>query len=231
MVANVAVVTEIEKLSARIEQKEGTLAELVAKTEPLEQKAERHRGEDEQASAELATQRRHLDELAKSGPGKGQDAAGTLVGYHDALVRAEKAGAERGRAEKALDRHRDRVCNLEKDSEASKNKRARLEPRRMIRELDVEQDRILTATKLTALQLIEFVVREYLLGFLMTPETFVSRVFSIAGRREVTAELEQIVFYENPRDPKVNAELADACIRLNARNLKRNGRLLRYAMA
>ena len=105
-----------------------------------------------------------------------------------------------------------------------------LQPQRTIRQLDVAQDSILTATKLTALQLIAFVLRVYLVALSMTPETFVSRVFSLRGRKEIEPSLERIVFYENPRDPQITAALHDACRCLNQRNLQREGRRLRYAV-
>jgi len=90
---------------------------------------------------------------------------------------------------------------------------------------------ILTAIKLTAAQLISFSLREYLPAMPMTIETFVRRVFSVKGRREVTSNEERIVFYEIPRDPKVTAALHDACRRLDGRSLQRLGRRLRYAVA
>jgi len=64
----------------------------------------------------------------------------------------------------------------------------------------------------------------------MTPDTFVSRVFPTRGRREIEPTVERVVFFENSRDPEVNAALHDACRRLNLRNLQRDGRRLRYAI-
>ena len=64
----------------------------------------------------------------------------------------------------------------------------------------------------------------------MTPETYVSRVFPVRGRKEIEPTVEHIIFYENPRDPDVNAALHDACRRLNLRNLQREGRRLHYAV-
>ena len=96
----------------------------------------------------------------------------------------------------------------------------------MTGDLDTAQDSVLTATKLTALQLISFALRKYLVVQPMTPETFVSRVLTIRGRKEIKSASERIVFYENPRDPEVTAALSDACVRLNQRQLQRDGRLL-----
>ena len=109
-------------------------------------------------------------------------------------------------------------------------RRAKLEPRRTIRQLDVAQDTILTAAKLTAAQLISFALREYLPSMPMSPQTFVSRVFGIRGRKELRPTEEHIIFIENPRDPEVNAAVGDACRRLNERKLNRDGRRLRYSV-
>jgi hypothetical protein len=62
----------------------------------------------------------------------------------------------------------------------------------------------------------------------MTPQTFISRVLPIRGRRVLREDTEVVSFYENPRDPEVNEALRDACIRLNRRQLQRDGRSLRY---
>lgn len=88
----------------------------------------------------------------------------------------------------------------------------------------------LTATKLTALQLISFVLREYLPTMPMTPATFAQRVLSVRGRKETSPDHELVVFYETPRDPAVNEALRDACDRLNRRKLQRDDRRLGFAV-
>jgi hypothetical protein len=109
-------------------------------------------------------------------------------------------------------------------------RQAHLEPQRKIRQLDVAQDSILTAAKLTVLQLIAFVLREYLPSLPITAQTFISRVFSTRGRRILRPGLELILFHENARDPEISAVLRDACRRLNLRKLERDGRRIRYAV-
>jgi hypothetical protein len=64
----------------------------------------------------------------------------------------------------------------------------------------------------------------------LSADTFISRVFPLHGRKEIEPTLESIVFYENPRDPEINAALTDACRRLNQRHLQRDRRRLRYAV-
>jgi hypothetical protein len=89
---------------------------------------------------------------------------------------------------------------------------------------------ILTATKLTAAQLISFVLREYLPSMPLTPQTFVQRVLSVHGRKEIYRDHETVVFYANPRDPHVTQALRDACERISRRDLRRDGRRLRFVV-
>ena len=123
-----------------------------------------------------------------------------------------------------------RTRKLEQRLGEASEKIRHLEPKSLIRQLDVAQDQILTAAKLTALQLILWVLRNYLTALPMTPETFVSRVFALQGRKEIEPTVERVVFYENPRDPEVTAALKDACDRLNQRKLRRQDRLLLYSV-
>jgi hypothetical protein len=118
----------------------------------------------------------------------------------------------------------DREAQLEKD----RKRRRHLEPQRTIRELDVAQDMIHTATKLTAAHLITYAMREYLGDRTMTPQTFVSRVLPFRGRREIYKTHERVVFYENPRDPEMTTALQEVCRRLNKQKLARENRTITY---
>ena len=145
-------------------------------------------------------------------------------------MHAETATHLAKKARTALDKNRDRRGKLEQRAAEIADRRRHLEPQRTIRQLDTTQDTILTATKLTALQLLSFALREYLPTMPMTPQTFVQRVLSVRGRKETSPDHELVVFYENARDPIVNDALRDACDRLNRRKLERNGRRLRFAV-
>jgi hypothetical protein len=105
-----------------------------------------------------------------------------------------------------------------------------LEPMSTIRQLDVSLDTILTAMKLALALLITFVLREYVPSDRMTTETFIYRLVRTRGRRELTKHRELIVFYANPRDPRINAALAEARDQLNRRALVRDDRELRFAL-
>lgn len=102
--------------------------------------------------------------------------------------------------------------------------------RSLIRQLDVTQDTMLTAAKLTAAQPITFVLRECLSWMPMTPQTFVQRVLCVHGREEIDRDHELVILYENPRDPLINEALRNACERINRRGLRRDDRRLRFTV-
>jgi hypothetical protein len=228
MVANVAVVTELERLAERMEHQEAALDKLTAQADALEQAAAQASRQSQRARKKLATRRRHLDRLIEQRRTEGKRFSGAAVEHQRALVEAEQTEAAAQAASKKVQHNHSATVKLEQQLGEMGERVRGLDNKRMIRQLDVAQDQILTATKLTALQLIAFVLRMYLTVLPMTPETFLSRVMSLRGRREIEPEVERVVFYQNPRDPEVTAALQDACARLNQRRLRRDGRLLLY---
>lgn len=231
MVANVAVVTELERLESRAKADAKEHRQLGEVSPRLEEKLGRARSEHQHAVDALATRRGRLDALVAAGRVEGKQLGRVAVEHQKSLVRAEATERAFDVAQKALMQNHARTTELDARLATLTARRTKLEQQRTIRQLDVALDSVLTAAKLTCALLITFVLREYLSAMPMTPHTFVSRVFGTRGRRELRPGEEQVVFYENPRDPEVNAVLAGACQRLNKRRLTRDGRRLRYEMA
>jgi hypothetical protein len=231
MVANIAVVTELEKLESRAKAEKEELSQLAAAKPHLEEKLNHQRSEHRRAVDALETRRRRLDALVAEGRMEGKQLGRAAVEHQEALKRTETAKRALDIAEVASQKNDERTIKLDAQLAKLTAQRAKFEQQRVVRQLDVELDRVLTAAKLTCALLITFVLREYLCAMPMTPHTFVSRVLGVRGRRELRPGLEQVVFYENPRDPEVNTVLANACQRLNKRHLTRDGRKLRYKMA
>jgi hypothetical protein len=230
MVANVAVITKMERLAERMERDEKALDLLSAQQEKREQQAAHTSQQARQAQSKLSTRRRHLDELIERGKTQGKAFVQAAVSHQQALVQAEQLAKEAHKAAHRRHNHQGATAKLEQRLGEAAEQVRRLDNKRTIRQLDVAQDEILTAAKLTALQLIAYVLRVYLVALAMTPETFISRVLSLRGRKEIEAEEERVVFYENPRDPEVTAALKDACQRLNERKLRSEGRRLLYCV-
>jgi len=230
IVANVAVITELERLEGRAKRDAEELRDLAAETATLEAAVVQHARDRQRAESALATRRGRLDDLIAQGKTGGKAFSRVALDHQQALVHAEATVKLATKARAALDKNRSRRDTLtERTTEIAARKR-HLEPQRTIRQLDTTQDTILTAAKLNALQLISFVVREYLPTMPMTPQTFLQRVLSVRGRKETSPDQELVVFYENIRDPLVNESLRDACERLNRRKLQRDGRRLRFAV-
>jgi len=230
MVANVAVVTELEQLEHRAQVDGQKRRERVAESEALDAALFSAKGEHTRAVKALATRRRRLDALVEKGRVDGKQLGRAAIEHRDALVRTEASELVLVNAQQAVKQNFERIIEVDASLERTATRRAKLEPRRTIRQLDVAQDTVLTAAKLTAAQLISFALREYLPSMPMSPQTFISRVFGLRGRKELHPAEEHIIFVENPRDPEVNAAVSDACRRLNGRKLQRAGRRLRYSV-
>jgi len=230
MVNNVAVVTELERIQRRMATDEKKRQSESRKTKPLERALEEKRRKHQRAVRALATRRSRLDGLIAQGRQEGKQLGRAAVEHQQALTHAEAAQRDFELAQQNLKAHGDRLSELETTLAKLAKRRKRLEPQRRIRQLDVAQDSILTAAKLTVLQLITFALREYFSSHPMTTQTFISRVFSTRGHRVLRPGQELVVFHENARDPEVSAALRDACDRLNSRGLTRNGRLVQYVV-
>lgn len=230
IVANVAVVTELEKLESRAKRDAEALTDLVKQTASLELVVDEHTREQARAESALATRRRRMDDAVATGKTAGKGFAQIALDHQQALVRAEMTTKLAIKSRAALEKHRARCTAIEQRADEIAARRRHIEPQRTIRQLDTTQDTILTATKLTAVQLISFAIREYLPSMLMTPQTFIQRVLSIHGRKQIDRDQELVVLYENPRDPIINEALRDACARLNKRALRREDRRLRFVV-
>lgn len=228
MVANIAVETELERLSRREKADGPKLAELEAARGGHADAVAAARLEHRRATSALTTRRRRLDGLVDDGRESGRMLGKAAIEHRDALVLEETTGRTLAKAERTLQAAETKREKLESSLTKIGQRRATLEPKQRIREIDVAQDTILTATKLTLSLLITFVLREYLSSLAMSPDTFASRIFGFSGRREVHATEEHVIFYENPRDPAANQAVAEACRRLNERKLRREKRLLFY---
>ena len=230
IVANVAVVSELERLASRATRDAADLSDLTDTAVALAQAVDEQTHAHRRAQTALATRRQRLDDLIARGKTAGKAFARIVLDHQQALVNDETCARAATKASAALAKN---IARRKAITERAADLAARtkhLEPQRTIRQLDVAQDTILTATKLTAVQLISFVLREYLPAMPMTPHTFLQRVLSVSGRKELSDDQALVVFYENPRDALVNDVLRDACQRLNRRALYRDDRRLRFAV-
>jgi hypothetical protein len=230
MVNNVAVITELERIEKRIQVDQEKQRTQAKETKGLKHTLEEAQRQHKRADKALIARRHRLDQLIKRGRTKGKQLGSAAIEHQRALAGEEATRRDLEKAQQKLERHEREMSEREAALAKLTARQAHLEPQRKIRQLDVAQDSILTAVKLTVLQLIAFVLREYLPSLPMTAQTFISRVFSTPGRRILYPDWEFIIFHENPRDPEITAALRDACRRLNLRKLERDGRRIRYVV-
>lgn len=230
MVANVAVITELERLQSRMKKDEEELARLAMDRQPLSEKWEEARREHQRAEKTLATRRGRLDALVEQGRCEGREFTQAATEHQQALAASEKMHEAFDAAQVVMKKQMARETELKTRRDKAAERCAHLEGQKSIRQLDVALDSVLTAAKLTLALLITFVIREYFASNPMTPHTFISRIFGMKGRRVTRPGEEHIVFYENPRDPAMNQAIAEACRQLNKRALVRQGRRLHYSV-
>ncbi|MFC1610107.1 hypothetical protein ACFL6C_04065 [Myxococcota bacterium] len=227
VVTNIAVVTETERLERQLD---GWLkvCELEKDIKTLKKELEKTTKTERQKARSLATRRGRLDRETAQGDPTRRAFGRAAAEHHTALVEWEQAQLALEQRKTRLEKNQNQREKLEARLLKVEARLKTLAPRQQIRQVDVALDSVLTSTKLTAAQLISFVLREYLSAQPMSPQTFVARVLPVRGRKEVTHDSETIIFHENPRDPDVTESLAVACKRLNKRGLMRDGRSLHY---
>jgi len=228
MVANVAVVSELERLELRAGKASKQQEQLDAERLELQETLLAAERSNRRAQAALTVRRQRLDTLVAAGRRDGRRLGRVAVDHHAALKNAETTAKAFESARRAVDDNTARTSAVATQLDAHAAARSKLAPRQRIRKLDVALDSVLTAAKLTLALLITFASREYLGSLPMTPHTFASRVFGVRGCRETYADKQRVIFFENPRDPEINAALSAACGLLNARKLMRGGRRLLY---
>jgi len=228
MVVNVAVESKLERLERQGRAAEAKLAEIETHRENCETGAHKAGTELAEATTELAARRKELDSLIAKGVREGKNLGQAAVGHQVALARSEAATIVNQKAQKKWGEMQTRRETLKADAKRIAKDQEKLRPLMRIRQLDMAAEEILTASKLALLLLVTFALREYLPSLVMAPQTFLSRVMGLQGRREIASKEEAVIFYENPRDPEVNQALRAACATLNERRLQRAGRRLSY---
>jgi hypothetical protein len=100
-------------------------------------------------------------------------------------------------------------------------------PREIYRR-DTGRDTIATCLKLTALMLVDFVLKEYFGGLKMEWRRFIEELIPLPVTRRVSKARVLFQIHANPRQPERMAQLRQACDVINARKLRRDGRALRF---
>ncbi|MDI7268667.1 MAG: hypothetical protein QME96_11800 [Myxococcota bacterium] len=229
-VANVAVLDAIDKLDGQIARGEGSLSQVTddlaasrAELAVLEEAARK-------VTARIHEIRSELDEEL-SAPVTSPDRLRERLG----AMRAFESWREE--AQGRLDTLRAGVDKLFKRQSALKDslkrwraERDKLADRTEIFTVDTELDEILTAFKLTFLNLCRYLQRHYL-DTKMETETLIAHVLTRPGQRVVTRTTETIQIWRQTRERRHMDAVEHACERLTAKGLLRDKRKLRFEVA
>ena len=109
------------------------------------------------------------------------------------------------------------------------DERLRLARRREIFTVDVELDEVLTAFKITFMNLCCVLMKDYL-GIWMELETLIDAVLTLPGERVVTPTTETVRIFRPSRDARTMKAVERACVAMTERGLFRNKRTLRFEL-
>jgi hypothetical protein len=225
---NVAVLDRLDQMDARLRKATTNLqtweSRCVERVAVLSQEKEA----GTQVRARLAVLRETMDAAiagGRAGTSEFQVAWKTARAFEPWLAshhgRVEAAAASVQVANGHVERLRGRIATLAEE-------RPRLERRRQIFTVDVELDQILTAFKLTFLNLCSTLLTRYLGGRPLQLDTLIRGILTLPGEREYTATTETIRIWRQPRDRDIMPLVETACRLLTDRSLVRDKRLLRY---
>jgi hypothetical protein len=93
---------------------------------------------------------------------------------------------------------------------------------------DTNRDNIMTCLKLTALLLVEFVLKEYFGDVRMEWRTFIEEFNLLPVTVRTSADRVLYQIHPNPRNPRQMGFLQGACEEINRRDIRRGKRLLHY---
>jgi hypothetical protein len=106
----------------------------------------------------------------------------------------------------------------------------RTESQTRIFTVDVALDQVMTALKLTFMNLCAAFMARYLGGAKLQLDTLIRGILTLPGERVRTASTETIRIYRHHRDRELMPLVEEACRLLTARELTRDGRRLRFEL-
>lgn len=221
-VENVAVLSAMEKLEASIGKLDGEIA-----AGPLT------RPDDQVSAAQLAeyeawtrTAKAAFDADVEAGHGATQ-----AVRLRHRTLRAMEVWLEEKHAAEEKEHAREEA----RTEKAAKRdhlvaERDLLARRREIYTIDVELDEVMTAFKLTFMNLCREFLRTCLGGERIELETLIRSVFNLPGQRVRTETTETIRIWRQPRDRRMMPLVERACLALTERRLVTDGRRLSFEL-
>jgi len=230
LVDNVAVLTQLEKLEAQQARLQERIASLQERSGALEQAVKErerrlHDGEDwpKVLTEELKAQ------VTNPGDDKPSDLLETMDLIHSWHASHPSAIKAHDRAVSELNEHKAKLARAEQRVQDKIVERANLEKKTSIYQVDTELDSLILAYKLTFINLCRELMKDYL-GVNWQLDSLIQAVLTLPGRRKRTRSHEYIEIFRQDRDPRAMVAVARACERMNALEIKREGRVLDFRL-
>lgn len=225
-VDNVAVLDRIETLDGQIRRLRQDLATQTASIAALEAQSLDWDAVVRELEPDVAEQRAAIGEMLATGA-SGADAAAYFQSYDRMERWLAEARAERQRLQEQLLVATQAAAKADASLQRAEQERALLERRREIFTVDVELDEVLTAFKLTFMNLCCELMNAYL-GTWMELETLIEAVLTLPGERAVTKATDTVRIYRPDRAARTMEAVERACTVLNELGLTREKRRLRF---
>lgn len=225
-VDNVAILDRIEHLDGKARHGTAQKAALATRLEDLQVELQDWQTVIAELEPEVALRRTTIARAVRAGEGQGDP----FLEYFDRYETMERwLGEARGECHRLgvqIAASTAKIAEIEASLGRWATERQTLETRRQIFTVDVELDEVMTAFKLTFLNLCHVLLG--LLGIKMEVETLIDAVLTLPGEREVTSTTETVRIYRPERDSKTMEAVERACAALTGRKLTRDDRELRF---
>jgi len=225
-VETVAVVDRDQKLHGQIRRLETEIAKRHARADDLRADRDTHQAALDRAAPYNQRDQQVFGEALARG-----DAPGVLRRRHTEVEIWRRWETDTGAKIEGFSRE---LAKVEQAAAAADESRTRklaeiehLASLRQIFTVDVELDEILTAFKLTFMNLCAVLMAKYL-GTTMELETLIEAVLTLPGERVTTKTTETVRIYRRDRDQRTLAAVERACEQLTLRHLRRDDRDLRF---
>lgn len=230
-VQNVAVLGGIERLDGRLRAIDAGLVKAKGTEEAVDDARARYAETQRAMTVRRRELREAFDRAMSDGHGASREARET---HGDLRAVEEWFEAQLPLQEKQVEAERNaarRVARLVACQTRAKEDRSALERRREVYTIDVELDEVMTAFKLTFMNLAQYFVREFLSDEPVELETLIQAVFSLPGERIRTRHTETILIWRQPRERRFMPLVEKACASMTALNLISEKRRLRFEVA
>lgn len=231
LVDNMTVITKQDKLHQQLERLGTQQASRQARLETTLVELKEHEKLLRRLQRRQATVERNLAGLT-AGDILSRKQTELLEKQRELHKRTDALSAKNNRLQSRCDGLEEKAQRAQVKIDAKTEEEERLERRKKILRHDTELDSLFTLMKVGLTLLITYVLKNYLGGARMEPETFLKRIATLPALRRITPQLELVTFEYNARDPEMMTLLASSCDSINQRMIRmRSGRILRIAVA